>query len=282
MTAPVFCAQNVALSRAKHGMYVIGNFDMLTRYEKLWRDIYETTDNRSKGTALPLVCQLHANACTVSTVDDFQNVPDGGCRKPCGFRNACGHTCPRLCHADDIEHKRSICNQPCSKAKPFANCNHKCPYKCSEECGDCPTPVIRLMPGCNHPQEMQCGVSIQEFLTENGGCPYAISGTYAACGHDDHHICLQRNEPRVCQTLVELVWPECKHTRTVKCGVPRLLACPEVCGAVLECGHACTGSCEGCHKANKHVPCVQKCTRTLLCGHKWYVVSVNPSQSRSL
>lgn len=50
----------VALSRAREGLYVIGNFDVMTSKSKIWKDVVK--DVKSKGCfgmSLPMACQQH-------------------------------------------------------------------------------------------------------------------------------------------------------------------------------------------------------------------------------
>ena len=53
----------VAMSRAKHGLYVIGNFSKLfITKSSLWRSLVQTMKTKGKfGTSLPLVCKGHGN-----------------------------------------------------------------------------------------------------------------------------------------------------------------------------------------------------------------------------
>lgn len=52
----------VALSRAKHGLYVIGNMTILRKASKLWDEIGNVLERQqSIGTDLPLKCTTHQN-----------------------------------------------------------------------------------------------------------------------------------------------------------------------------------------------------------------------------
>lgn len=51
---------NVALSRAKHGMYIMGNRDQLAEKNDMWRRILEDlTENGCVGQGWPVGCHLH-------------------------------------------------------------------------------------------------------------------------------------------------------------------------------------------------------------------------------
>lgn len=50
----------VALSRAKHGLYIIGNMSNLSKSSAIWRDILaELVKQRAIGSELELKCQTH-------------------------------------------------------------------------------------------------------------------------------------------------------------------------------------------------------------------------------
>ncbi|BEJ11583.1 hypothetical protein CspHIS471_0200430 [Cutaneotrichosporon sp. HIS471] len=51
---------NVALSRAKHGMYILGNADQLASSSEMWRTIiHELEDEDAIGAGFPIACKLH-------------------------------------------------------------------------------------------------------------------------------------------------------------------------------------------------------------------------------
>ena len=106
----------VALSRARNGLYCIGNFDLFRQRSELWSSIFE--DVKSKGFLgenLQLYCSRHEVEINVSSATDFEKVPDGGCDLPCQERyKECNHVCVRRCHPDDRNYE-SLCEHPCSK-----------------------------------------------------------------------------------------------------------------------------------------------------------------------
>jgi len=63
----------VALSRAKMGLYVIGNFSLMKEEGgKEWVNIIEDMEKRGLvGDALPLYCSVHDKTTLVSSGDDF-------------------------------------------------------------------------------------------------------------------------------------------------------------------------------------------------------------------
>jgi AAA domain len=76
---------NVLLSRAQHGMYLIGNADTYNNVP-MWRKILGMLrEADSVGEAFSLCCPRHPETdITVSKPEDFELLsPEGGCREPC-------------------------------------------------------------------------------------------------------------------------------------------------------------------------------------------------------
>jgi len=256
----------VLLSRAKHGMFVIGNFDMLRRYSEVWETICQAAGHRISP-QLELRCKNHGKAAFVAAADDFDQAPEGGCTKPCQIRlPLCGHVCRRLCHNDDEEHKKAVCPEPCARKH---ECGHGCLKKCHQDCGRCLQKVQKFLP-CGHSHQVPCSVPAAEFK-----CPTPIHGQFARCHHADNHQCHQRGTPRLCfQTVqVQLSCPQ-RHVLSMPCCEAPLGVddqppeCQKPCSQVLPCGHRCIGSCSGCAKKGSHEECKNVCTRLWSCGHQ--------------
>ncbi|CAJ0935708.1 unnamed protein product [Ranitomeya imitator] len=152
----------VALSRAKKGLFCIGNMNMLGTVS-LWSHILCTLRQGAQvGDHLMLSCQNHPNNRTlVSKASDFKKVPEGGCTQKCDFRLNCGHVCTRVCHPYDLEHKEYQCNKDCQKV--LCGDGHRCKRKCFETCGKCMEKVEKLMPLCGHRQMVPCSISVNDF-----------------------------------------------------------------------------------------------------------------------
>ena len=148
----------VALSRAKHGLFVIGNFDLLEEKSEMWKKI--VCDVKKIGCFddnITLQCQNHPNITVrAKTGVDFSQAPDGGCTKPCEFRLECGHVCEKACHPKDPEHLDYKCRKVCSKFT--CDMEHRCKKPChlGRKCGPCTTRVQKIMPSCYHLQYMEC------------------------------------------------------------------------------------------------------------------------------
>ncbi|EPY88320.1 NFX1-type zinc finger-containing protein 1 [Camelus ferus] len=255
----------VALSRAKKGMYCIGNMQMLAKVP-LWSKIIHTLrENSQIGPAIRLCCQNHPDTHTlVSKASDFQKVPEGGCSLPCEFRLGCGHVCTRACHPYDSSHKEFQCMKPCQKV--ICQDGHRCPLVCFQECQPCQVKVPKVILRCGHEQMVPCSMPESDFCCQEP-CPKVLK-----CGHRCSHPCGE-DCVRLCSEMVT-VKLKCGHSQQVKCGhVEDLMCdmpvkCTTKCGAILDCGHPCPGSCHSCFEGRFHERCQQPCKRLLICSHK--------------
>lgn len=255
----------VALSRAKKGMYCIGNMQMLARVPLWSRIIHTLREHNQIGPALRLCCQNHPETHTsVSKASDFQKVPEGGCSLPCEFRLDCGHVCTRACHPYDSAHKEFQCMKPCQKV--LCQDGHRCPLVCFQECQPCQVKVPKTISRCGHQQMVPCSMSEADFCCQEP-CPKVLR-----CGHRCSHPCGE-DCVRLCSEMVT-VKLKCGHSQKEKCGnvedikygLP--VKCSSKCSAVLDCGHPCPGSCHSCCEGRFHERCQQPCKRLLICSHK--------------
>ena len=253
----------VSLSRAKIGFFVIGNLSMLRgKDDTVWPKILADLLRKGRiGQALPLRCQVHPkNVVMASTANDFLKCPEGGCLEKCAFRLNCGHSCPRLCHPIDQEHKKMKCKQDCSKVlKCGHNCRYKC-FECKEGCPPCSQQVVKMIDLCGHKIRMSCH---QDPSTVK--CPEPCRRALQ-CGHICQELC-SKPCTRVCRVHTPKSLP-CGHVMNVPCSIDSsTVECKQPCDAPLDCGHKCSGKCRQCQRGRLHVRCQSKCGRTLVCSH---------------
>eukprot|EP01043_Picozoa_sp_COSAG02_P027469 COSAG02_NODE_1623_length_11604_cov_27.111951_6_plen_1427_part_00 len=113
---------NVLLSRAKHGLILLGNAQTLIKArvrpggaKDLWPKILKfLLADKCVLRGLPIVCQKHTQQCSLAgTPGAFANIaPNGGCNLSCGYMLPCGHECQLRCHSYDPAHTISVCHQP--------------------------------------------------------------------------------------------------------------------------------------------------------------------------
>ncbi|GFR50032.1 hypothetical protein Agub_g12193 [Astrephomene gubernaculifera] len=109
---------NVLLSRARHGMLLIGNSHTLRHAKhpearRHWGRVLDALEAEGGVLpGLPVACQRHGTVALLESPAAFaQHAPDGGCRRPCQAVLKCGHPCTLRCHAYDPDHERVVCGQ---------------------------------------------------------------------------------------------------------------------------------------------------------------------------
>ncbi|CAG5123275.1 unnamed protein product [Candidula unifasciata] len=252
----------VALSRAKMGLFVIGNFQQLALKSTLWRNIVHTAkEDHVFGVGMKMVCRNHNHITYIVNPEDFaKEVPEGGCLRPCEATLPCGHTCTRLCHSSDPNHETSKCTQPCLKVCPQG---HPCQKDCYRECGYCEVRVVKEIPLCGHKDQVPCYLDVDDVLCSRS------CGTTMACGHicrGQCGVCMSKGH-QPCLEKVDKVW-HCTHRNNVECCTDTSTdPCPTKCSMRLDCGHKCKGTCGGCLSGRVHRACAEKCKQPLPCGH---------------
>lgn len=266
---------NVLLSRAQHGMFIIGNSETAGSVQ-MWADVLDILHTSGQiGNAFELQCPRHPDRqIAAAKPDDFtQFSPEGGCNLKCDRRLGCGHSCVNKCHSD-LLHDAVVCLEPCPR--PFKGCDHSCPRTCGVACPEkckvivfdaartlpcahrktdlpcwqaqdlstvaCEVRVLRTIPGCNHKIELPCHV---DFRSNSFLCP-ARCDELRPCGHACTHRC------HTCKTRANEVIIEANH------GI-----CQQVCDRNYStCHHSCKETCHG----DKPCPlCQAPCE--VFCGH---------------
>lgn len=216
---------NVLLSRAKYGMFIIGNSATLLSSGKgreVWGPILDQLSASKRVLkGLLTTCQLHPDdePLLLQKPSEFREKrPNGGCNRPCRFRLSCGHACPLKCHPKDREHKNSQrnCCEPCKRFPLDCKNNHPCSKLCKEECGLCRARVGPKILVCRH-------------VVSNAMC-YQVNSQEAI-----------ENLSLVCQKQV-LYKFDCGHEALTSCANSRSTQpiCPETCGRVSQCEHRCS------------------------------------------
>lgn len=159
---------NVALSRARKGLYCIGNFDCMAEKSQLWKNLVENlTTQQAIDNKLEIYCQNHSHyKRSVAVNEDFAEVPNGGCTLACECRLPCGHACSKSCHSVDMKHSDIYkhCSKKCDK--PLCENQHRCRKVChaDEECRPCMFMVEKVRPNCGHLIKVVCSLEKLFFV----------------------------------------------------------------------------------------------------------------------
>ena len=277
----------VSLSRAKIGLYCIGNFKMLSQNSYLWETIMSDMEQKGYlGDALPLQCYNHPKTTfEAKRPADFDKfAPTGGCLAPCEYRLHCGHVCTRLCHPEDPEHKQYICRKDCVRK---CEGGHEYPqHLCHQKCPRCKVRVERVMNPCSHKQWMLCCEVPNELdclaLCENfcdaqthqckklcyqhcdRKCQVQVIKEIPNCGHKQRMLCWQNPLQFQCKFQVDKEIPSCGHMQEMACCQdPNEFDCKFQCERSCKNGHPYTAP---CHEDPNEFKCKARCER--LCDAK--------------
>lgn len=278
----------VALSRAKHGLYVIGNFEIIRKFSyrcKLWGRAIKTMElNGSIGKGLPLYCRNHKST-RIQAVDheDFRKAPEGGCSLPCDVRRNCGHACNLFCHPRDPYHKEIKCEKSCSNV---CERNHKCEKSCHfpDDCM-CDVKVEKTLP-CGHTLTLPCHMDPDKIK-----CKERVEKELPCC-HSGVMACFENPLVFICKVVVEREL-NCGHVKELPCNVDfKNFRCNVIVLKKLKCEHdaemycwkrPCEFKCEKvvhrvlscnhekdleCHVDVKYYKCMEKVIKQLPCSHE--------------
>ncbi|KAI5827612.1 P-loop containing nucleoside triphosphate hydrolase protein [Schizophyllum commune Tattone D] len=291
----------VALSRAKEGLYILGNAPQLALRSPMWADVIQQLEQDGcVGPGIPVACHRHPhNVTLVSDPGQLRQLaPDGGCLLPCDYRLPCGHVCPYKCHSDDPQHITVHCSQQCLRLCPFG---HPCNKECYRECGECTF--------MQHDVELPCGhikAEVPCYLMndlENVACEVVVEKDLPTCEHSASMPCSWDAEAHLCTKPCDGIMGCCGRTCQSRCSdcqslnqdqraddgkVTRAQHTRHPCKKPLFCGHACplpcardhvcTKSCsEDCRQECAHAKCRLRCSApcasckeacTWTCAHK--------------
>lgn len=290
---------NVLLSRARDGMYIIGNKDT-ARSVPMWDKVITILEKDGNiGENLALCCPRHKETpIEVSKPDDFSIFsPEGGCNRKCISQLSCGHACINKCHSETL-HNAVRCLRRCQRIKK--GCDHACLKVCGDPCDSkCQIQIPNIALPCGHvqkslachlaqvPEAFKCHVSVKTFMP---GCKHTVKvrccelplapnhpceatcGAAFGCGHDCKQVCkvcntkaedgrVSRINHGVCKTPCGRKYTTCSHTCSDAChGDKPCRLCLEPCE--VRCSHSrCSKKChEPC------MPCVENCSWS--CPHQ--------------
>ncbi|CEH18623.1 Helicases [Ceraceosorus bombacis] len=211
---------NVALSRARDAMIVMGNATQMAVQSPFWATVVQKFEKTgSILTGLPLRCVSHPDEdfLAVNPEQIAHWAPDGGCARPCGKELPCGHVCPLKCHPRSHDDFDVRCHSDCRRLHP--GCEHPCSKSCWQDCGKCDFEIAAFSLPCGHE-------------AERVPCHAATSGTYT------------------CHIMVEKQVTHCEHQMRLPCHVDAsAVKCTVACGITLICcDRLCEADCHNCQQ----------------------------------
>lgn len=254
----------VALSRARKGMFVVGNFACFREaQDTVWpRMLAHAEQQGHLHRAAQLRCLRHGACWPVAVHEALTGNRGllgalsaatskyGGCpgNRTCGARRECGHTCAEVCHGGPCE--IFPCTQPCTKNK--AGCriveqtarasdlpdaaavcvpeSHKCKKRCCDPCSECGEIVMKDF-ACKHSHSALAKCCVDESKAEN--CFVKITIPHPRCTEKKKHPVEQP-----C-SVIETEWQN----------VNLIPACQARCGGqCFGCKHNCEATCCECPK----------------------------------
>ena len=274
----------VAQSRARRGMYFVGNVSCF-RANSTWSDLIKSMDQRGCiGNNLIVKCDnpKHTMNQNVSSSYELSLITKNLgkiCPEKCAFTyDGCGHPCTKKCkpshnhneciekvqyQVPDCKHRLSIeCHQ--ERKGSTILCKHKVKYICNQKhssivlCDDmkkgtakCDNPCEKKMKCLpQNPCKKTCGES-----HDHVECNILVPYTFTRCGHksEDMKKCTQIIENK-CEVEVEFEG-SCGHPITGKCyavyGNKSSIPCRYPCTKILQCKHPCPRYCSK--------PCPSRC-----------------------
>ncbi|KAH8119264.1 P-loop containing nucleoside triphosphate hydrolase protein [Phellopilus nigrolimitatus] len=268
---------NVALSRARHGLYILGNSLDLSTQSSMWFEVIEKLQEQdSIGKRLPIRCHRHPDEIRyVSRPDELPAMsPDGGCLESCDFRLPCGHNCPYKCHCDDEGHRNVRCDQDCQRLCPRG---HPCSRICAEDCGQCMYPVRNITLPCGHVEEAVPCWRLEDL--EQIFCKVKTNRRFPSCEHSAIMECGIDIRMEECRAVCDGIMSNCcSKSCKSKCSEcqglspemdgpnefrPRTTHKSHPCSKPLHCQHTCSRVCTPEHNCSD--PCISKCRQS--CSH---------------
>ena len=283
----------VAQSRAKCGMYFVGNLNVLkdARDSRWYRMINSMIGQECGGYTIPLQCCKHSTsryeAIDADQVQQIMKDPKLLCKERCGDIYPCGiHNCKRPCrprhnHAVCVEIVDDIfpsCGHPVKRKCPIPisqllckkevrvrlRCGHEAMKQCHQRTCDilCDEPVAAKFPNCGHEIEKKCYVAINDL-----SCTYPCEKMNSCGQHQCANQCGKLHGHDSCPQKIPYRFPGCNHSspKMKKCSEPITWKCTYTVYIKGSCGHPIQ---KQCYQKDDEAKCpVKPCGRKRKCGH---------------
>ena len=191
----------VAASRARAGVYFVGNDTTLTEKSADWRTlIRHFVSIQAISVSIPLRCPRHPRrpsyALHNSAASTFE--PSDVCGQRCGEVMPCGHACPSGCHSGSHH------SLPCKEQVPFTFrfCGHTHTKMCYQDDPEkelsCKRKITHKFDQCGHTALVECW-EIKGNRKLSLPCK-TICGKKLKCGHNCSLFCSDNCEGVPCKS----------------------------------------------------------------------------------
>ena len=228
----------VAQSRAKCGMYFVGNRNTLCGAKNsCWSELINLMMKEDcVGYDFPLRCTKHETS--IYKAVDEKNI------------------------WEVVKNPTLLCQQECGDF--YLRCDqHPCRKTCFplHEHNECPEILDDVFPDCGHNVKRNCPMNILYLSCTKIVC------VDLPCGHQGTKACSENESTVVCREKVIKTFPRCRHTTEVPCHVKiEMTTCKQRCEENNSCGmHRCL---RFCGEAHGHDICKKKIDYNFPnCGH---------------
>ena len=288
----------VAQSRAKCGMYLVGNLKTFTTTKSVWTKIIrEMGKNDCVNSTFDIQCKKHRHQkqLTIGTTEELMSIVNDSarlCNIPCGELFPCGneeHACKKACCPSSSHH---LCMVLMSEVRN--GCGHDAQRRCHEDLNriPCETKVEHVFPECGHKGQKKCYVLASSLKCpqpcpkkmtcqlhncpskcgdvhhhNHHGCKEVVKFTFSLCGHESTKACSDHEANQQCTMKVQKEAPKCKHLIETDCSTPpHNIVCDNPCEIAMNCGakHKCKNKCGDKHSHNY---CTTMIQYAFECGH---------------
>ena len=192
----------VAQSRARCGVYFIGNSSMFKEHST-WRKLMNQLNFQKRiGESLHLICKYH-NTIKYSAKDSEDINFAGFCNSPCSFKMRCQiHDCKKKCQP---LHSHSICTALFQFIHP--KCGHPGQRKCLDPPGICNFNVSVVLQ-CSHRAYKPCSEDASQVKCKEN-CARQCKDGHACIDH----LCFQHHTTLKCSTCIKISEDKMKMKR---------------------------------------------------------------------
>ena len=243
----------VAQSRARCGMYFVGNRETLESNEHWNRLIKKMDQEDCVGPSITICCPYHNYSRITASQSGDIPIQESYCTVTCKQSMSCGqHYCDRPCQPD---HSHEKCSHIVRVVKPI--CGHLIRKECSEnmEAIICQRPCSKMMSCGLHRCSKTCGDEHQHRY-----CAETVEFTFSRCNHLCSRMCWQSESGMKCEKTISFEFEGCGHVVDKLCYEDtKKMTCKEPCKQLISCGHLCTRLCyQPCMNSDECEKCKER------------------------